>query len=307
MAFLLLCVVWLSWGLSYPLAAIALRGFDVLTLRCAVQLLGALVLLLEAGLSGRSLAIEHAGWRDLAISGLLNMAAFPIGMTLGVYLMSPGRTSVLAYTMPIWATLFGRLMLGEALTAHRLIALALGLGAVIVMVSQDLSGLRDAPLGAALTLLAAFSFGLGTVYLKRGGWSADGSVVTFWQLLIGLVPMGLLWALSPPWSEPGPPGPAQWAALVFIGVMANAAANFAWFRVVRLFPAGISGIGALAVPCVGVASSAWLAQERLTMQDGVAMAMIAAALLCVFAEQFGRGAQTEPITAPSRSSRRGTG
>src|SRR3954470_6722835 len=100
MPFVLLCIVWLSWGVSYPVTAIALAGFDVMTLRVAAPCLGAGVLLLQAAFAGCRFAIPRDAWSDLAISALLNMAVFPVCMNFGVYLMGPGRTSILVYTMP---------------------------------------------------------------------------------------------------------------------------------------------------------------------------------------------------------------
>ncbi len=285
MAFVLLCIVWLSWGISYPITAIALAGFDVLTLRSAVQIVGAAALLVQAAAAGRPLTIARDAWPDLVVAGLLNMAVFPICMNFGIWLMSPGRASILVYTMPIWASLFARPLLGERLTRNRLAAIGLGALAVAVMASQDLSRLRNAPLGALLTIIAAMSFGLGTVWLKRRIWHADPSVVAFWQLTSGIVPLLIIWALisaPPDLSHAGRP---QWLSLLFLGVVANGAAYFAWFRLVRRLPAGVSGISSLAVPCVGVASSAWLAGERLNPPDIAAMALIGAALICVLAEQ----------------------
>ncbi len=292
MAFLLLCITWVSWGVSYPVTAIALAGFDVMTLRCTVQIVGALALLSQIVLAGRSFAVEREGWRDLAVSGLLNMAVFPICMNLGVHLMSPGRTSILVYTMPVWACLFARVMLGERLSRSRIAALLLGGAAVVAMVSQDLSGLRNGPLGAGLTILAAMSFGLGTVWLKRRHWRADPSVVAFWQLAVGIVPLVAVWiALAagvrqemPDISQAGWP---QWLSLLFLGAVANGLAYFAWFRMVRVLPAGVLGISSLAVPCIGVSSSAWLADEHLSGRDLLAIALIFAALATVLAEQLG--------------------
>lgn len=286
MAFFLICVVWLSWGLGYPMTAIALSGFDVMTLRVVVQAIGALALLGQALFAGRHLAIRREAWPDLVISGLLNMAILPLCMNLGVYLMSPGRASVLVYTMPIWAVLFARWILGEPLTWYRIAGLFLGAAGVAVMSSQDLSQLRDAPLGAALTIVGAVSYGLGTVWLKRRAWHADPSVVAFWQLAIGTVPIIAVWgaiSVPPDLSRPGPP---EWAALAFIGVVGNGLAYFAWFRVVQLLPAGISAISALFVPCVGIASSALLTGERFHAPDLIAMGLIAAALVMSLAERF---------------------
>jgi drug/metabolite transporter (DMT)-like permease len=206
------------------------------------------------------------------------MAVLPICMNLGIWLMSPGRASVLIYSMPIWAALFARLMLAEKLTRGRLAGLALGTAGVVVMASQNLSQLRDAPLGALFTIIAAMSYGLGTVWLKRRAWGADPSVVAFWQLVVGTVPIALVWAFLSAPPDLAQAGPAQWAAMAFIGIVGNGLAYFAWFRIVRMLPAGVSAISAFAVPCVGIASSAWMTGERFHLQDFVAMALIAAAV-----------------------------
>jgi drug/metabolite transporter (DMT)-like permease len=254
MPFIFLPVIWLRWGIAYPVTGIALGGFDVLTLRVLVQLLGALTLLLQVKLAGVSLAVEREAWADLVVTALLYMTVMPLCMTLGMYLMSPGRTSVLIYTMPIWASLFARPMLGERLTAPRLIALLLGGTAVVTMVSQDLSHLRNAPLGVALALLAAMASAS-----ARCGSSADAGAPIrlrwrFWQLTIGLAPLALIWLAVPP--ELAAPTRAHWLALLFLGVVSNGLAYFAWFRLVKTVPASVSGISSLAVPCVGVGSSA---------------------------------------------------
>jgi drug/metabolite transporter (DMT)-like permease len=165
--------------------------------------------------------------------------------------MGPARTSIRVYTMPIWAGLFARVMRGERLTRNRIAALLLGAGSVAVLVSQDLTHVRDAPLGAALTLVAAMSFGLGTVWLKRRAWPVDSSVIAFWQLAIGLVPLLVVWAAFSAPPDLSRAGPAQWAALGFLGVIASGAAYFAWFRIVGLLPASISGISSLVMPCTG--------------------------------------------------------
>ncbi|MBV9828461.1 MAG: EamA family transporter [Alphaproteobacteria bacterium] len=299
MPFLLLCVVWITWGVSYPLTAIALAGLDVFTLRTSVQIVGAAALLAQALVSGASLRMPRETWPDLVIAGLLNMAIFPICMNFGVYLMSPGRASVLVYTMPIWATLFAWPLLGERVTATRAAALALGAAAVVVLVSQNLSQLRNAPLGAALTIGAAISFGLGTVWLKRRVWHAHASVIAFWQLVIGLVPLVVVWATlsaPPDLSRAGLP---QILSLLFLGLAANGVAYFAWFRLVPMLPASITGISSLAVPCIGVASSTWLAHERLSGRDLTSTALIGAALACVLSERLWMRRRRAPQPVPN--------
>lgn len=286
MAFILLVLVWLIWGVSYPVTAIALKGFGVMALRCLVQLIGAGALFLTATLRGQSLAVDREAWPDLAVSGLLNMAVLPVCFTFGVYLLGPGRTSILVYTMPIWASLLAWPMLGERLTRSRVAALALAAAAIAVLLSQDLSHLKNAPLGAAITLVAAFAYGLGTVWFKRREWRGSLSVVVGWHILVGLVPMSLIWLLTSFPPDLARVGEKEWLALLFLGAAGNGAAYFAWFWVVQRLPAGLSSISALVVPCVGVSSSAWLTGERLHPRDLLAMAMILMALLLVLGERL---------------------
>jgi drug/metabolite transporter (DMT)-like permease len=302
-AFGLLTIVWLCWGTSYPATAVALRGFDVVTCRLGVQLLGAGALLVQAMWCRRPLGIARRLWPDLVFVAFLYMTIMPLGMNLGVALAGPGRTAILVYTMPIWASLFARLLLGERLTAGRIAAILLGAGAVAALVSRDLSHLARAPAGAAAALISAMAYGLGTVWLKRRDWQADPTVLAFWQLVIGTVPILLLWL-----AIDFPPDLARadaraWLALAFIGLAGNGAAYFAWFRVVERLPATISGISALAIPCIGLASSAWLLGERIRPQDIAAMAMIGTALTLVLAEQA-RVRERAAAAMPAGRSRR---
>ncbi len=285
MPFILLGIVGLVWGISYPITAVALDGFDILTLRCLIQILGACAMLAQAAAFRRPLTVERAAWPDLIVAALLNMTMLPISFTVGVYLLGPGRTALLVYTMPIWATLFARVLLREKVTVSRVVALAFAAGAVAALMSQSLPELRDAPLGAAVTLLAAMSYGLGTVWLKRRVWRANAAVVTFWQLVVGTVPIVLIWAIVSFPPDLTQAGAGDWLAVLFLGVVGNGIAYFLWFRVIGLLPAGVAGIGALITPCVGVTSSVWLAGERLHPHDLAAIAMIGIALVLVLAEQ----------------------
>lgn len=278
---LLLAVVWFGWGLSYPITAILLRGLDVWTARCLVTSAAGVVMLALARLCRRSLAVPRDAWFDLAVAALFNMSVFQIGMTYGVLLLSPGRTSVIVYTMPIWAALFARWMLDERLTAQRVVALMLGVGGVLVLMSQDLSRLANAPLGAALTLMAAIAFGFGTVWMKRRRWETDPTVIGGWLLLLGAVPLWVIWALLRPEIRWSAIPPESWLAAAFLVLASNALAYFAWFRAIAIFPAMVLGIGTLAVPIIGVLSSAVLVGEAIGWREIVALSLVCSALLLI--------------------------
>jgi drug/metabolite transporter (DMT)-like permease len=180
--------------------------------------------------------------------------------------------------MPIWASLFAVRMLGEKLTPPRIAALLLGVAGLAVLMSQDLSKLANAPLGAALTLMAAVSFGFGTVWMKRRRWQVDPTVVGGWQLLLGAVPIWLIWALLRPEVRWGAVSAESWLAMASLALVSNALAYFAWFRVVAIFPAMVSGIGTLGVPVVGVLSSAAIVGEAIGWRELTALVLVCSAL-----------------------------
>lgn len=279
--YLLLVVVWCSWGLSYPLTAIALRYLDVWTLRCAVTGIAAVILLGNAAARGEPIGIPRGERLDLVIAALFNISVFQIGMTYGVSLLSPGRTAVIVYTMPVWAALFAMLILRERLSAERLIALLLGVAAITILLDQDLSNLTNAPIGAALTLMASVSFGFGTVWMKRRRWITPPAVSGGWQLAIGLIPLAAIWGvIAPPqhWDSVGWDG---WLSIIYLVLASNVLAYIAWFRVIAIFPAMISGIGTLAVPVIGVLTSTALVGEAMGWRELSALLCVCMALALV--------------------------
>ena len=274
----LLVTTWLCWGFSYPATAFVLESMDVWSSRVVVMTAAAAVLLVLGRMQGASLAVPRSHWRDLIIAAICNMAIFQICMTYGVQLLSAGRTSVIIYTMPLWAGIFAHFLLGERLTRARFLAMALGLVGLVVLIWQDLSRLRNAPLGAGLTLFAAVFFGLGVVWMKRRLWQNDPTILAGWQLLIGAVPVTLIWSLGDATLSLSSISRESWLAIAYLIIIANALAYFSWFRVIAAFPATVTGIGAMAVPIVGVMASAWLLDEKLGWREWLALALIISAL-----------------------------
>lgn len=255
-----------------------LESIDVWTGRAVIMGVAGILLLALAAILGRSVRIPRGQWRDLVIAALCNMTIFQIGMTLGVHYFSAGRTVVIVYTMPLWAMLFAWPLLSEKPSLLRLSALGLGLCGLAVLMSQDFVGMRDAGFGALCTLIGAIAFGLGTVWMKRTSWQGDPTVIAGWQLILGTIPVlpfWWAWGAETDWSAVSS---ASWAGLLFNILIANVVAYFAWFRVIAIFPASVSGLGTLAVPIVGVLASAVVLGETVGWREVTALALIVGAL-----------------------------
>ena len=281
----MLATLWLVWGVAYPVMALAMRWFEPLTLRCTVMTIAGLVLLGYAVVNRQSLSLPRAHWGSFAIAALCNMTILQVGMTYGVYLVGGGRSAVLIYTMTIWTALFARWLLGEPITGRRWAALVMGIGAVVALLAQNLTDVRNAPLGVLLNLIAALGFGFGTVWTKRASWPIGLAAMAGWQLLLGVVPLIAIWLVVLPSVSLAAVPPLGWAALAYMTLGANVIAYFAWFPLVRRLPAVVLGIGSMVTPCVGMLASAVIGGETIQPNDLLALALVCGALALVLFER----------------------
>ena len=145
---------------------------------------GALVLMLAARSIGASLRVDKAVDRlHLAVAGLFSTAGFGVLTALAMLNTSTGRTAICAYTMPIWTTLLGRIVLEERLSALRIASLLLGSAGLLVLLWPLLA--TGIPIGAIAAIGSAISWAMGTVYQKWAGVTAHPLAIAVWQLVAG--------------------------------------------------------------------------------------------------------------------------
>ena len=167
------------------------------------------------------------------------------------------------------------------MTVYRIAGLLLGMAGLGVLIGPDLSVFEEAPLGALFMLGAAMVWAVGTVLFKRFDWESPVSSLIGWQLAIGAVFITAGAAALEPLPDPGTWSLDVVLALIYLFSVPMVYCQWAYFSVVRIFPAAIASIGTLAVPIVGVFSSAWLLGEQVGWPEIVALVLIVLALLVV--------------------------
>ena len=118
--------------------------------------------------------------------------------------------------------------------------------------------------------------------MKRKKWRNNPTVIAGWQLVLGSLPVIPFWFFlgeETNWNELTPD---IWSSFLFLILIANVLAYFAWFRVLSIFPASISGLGTLAVPVVGLLASYLILNEILGWHEIVAVTLIVSALFFTF-------------------------
>jgi drug/metabolite transporter (DMT)-like permease len=273
----LLPIVWIAWGIAYPLMSFSLKAADLFTTRLIILPISGVILLAAGVLRGAPVLPAPSLWGPLALTGLFNMGLFQIFLISGIATLGPSRTPIIIYTMPAWSSLFAAFLLKERISLRIALSLLLSLIAVALIISQE-AAVRRAPIGTALTLLAAISFGIGTVLTKRYSLRGDPAINAGWQLLLGTLPVIAVWLAWLPHTYFRPEETRGLLALAFLILISNALAYFCWFRIIQLLPASVASLTTLVVPCIGFGSSALMTGAPVSWLDGVALALIVAAV-----------------------------
>lgn len=276
------------WGINWPAMKLAVSVAPVLDFRMICLIVGGLGLLSLSVISGQPTRIRRAGLPGLLLCALFNVVGWHVFSGFGVLNLESGRAAIVAFTMPVWAALQATWLIGEQLTWPRVVALLLGMTGLAVLMGQDLIAMQQTPVGALCMLGAAVSWGTGTVLLKRFQWDISTSALAGWQLLCGFMAVALLSSILDEgrgWDAEA--SALQWGGLLYAATVPMLYCHWAWFTLVRSLPAGIAAISTLAIPVIGVLSSALVLGESAGLREISALALVCAALSCVlFADKL---------------------
>ncbi len=262
---LLLVAVVILWGANWPVMKVGLQSMPPIWFATARMTLGAATLFALLMVLGR---LKLPTRRDLPLVltvGGLQMAAFLLLVNLALQHVEAGRSAVLAYTTPLWVTPAAMLLMSETLTPRKAAGLVLGLGGLAVLFNPlgfDWAS-REALVGNALLLGAAFAWSLAILHVRVHSWDSSPLQLAPWQMLVAAVPLGLLSWFSESWST------VRWSGelaviLAYNGPLATAFCFWAVVSVNRALPAITTSLSLLAVPVAGVLLSAVFLSETLT-------------------------------------------
>jgi len=273
-------VLTLVWGCNWPVLKLGVTEIAPLTFRSMTLPLAALGMLLVARLAGDSVRIPRPLWGKVALLALFNIAGWNGLVLFGLQQLPAGRSSILAFTMPVWSVLFSLVLLSEPLSRRRVIGVMLGMVAMGVLLGDDIRNFRRAPTAAFLILGAAMSWALGTVLLRKWKPPIPQNALAGWMMLLGWVPLGVL----APFFATEPlhmPSAGAWFAVFYNIFLAGTLAHWAWFTLARTLPVAVSSMSSLPVPIVGVFSGMLLLGERPGVGEWAALALVVAAMVAV--------------------------
>jgi Integral membrane protein DUF6. len=144
---ILLALLTLFWGVNWPIMKLALNEIPVFTFRAFCLGGGAVGLFAIAIWKRMPLGIPRDYLGKLTAISLFNIAGWNVFVLYGLSMLPAGRTTILAFTMPLWLVPMSVVWLHERLTGWKLAGLCIGLTGLIVLVGGEWQAMAAAPAG----------------------------------------------------------------------------------------------------------------------------------------------------------------
>ena len=271
------------WGLYWiPVRHLEDRGVGVVWMTLALFLVA---LAMFVPVLVRHPPARAAFMPRMLVTGLLTGGSFVL-YSVSIVLTEVVTAILLFYLSPVWATVLGRLLLGERLTVSRLAALVLGLGGLWVVLGGE-SGLplpRNA--GDWCALAAGITWAFGTLRVHQD--AAVSPIAHTAALFVGGTVAIAILSLLPALEAPVPAVTAPAAAIVLVVAVLSvlSAGGILWGA--RLISPGRAGLLLMMEVITGLASAALLAGEPFGMVQVVGSTLIMAAALAEVLPVAGR-------------------
>jgi drug/metabolite transporter (DMT)-like permease len=281
----ILAALTFAWGFNWTAMKVSLSEIPPWTFRTFCLLFGSGVLFLVLKLGGEKLAVPKGQWPRLWLLAILNITAWNLLVAFGLLSIPSGRAAILAYLMPAWAIPLSILVLREKFTGRKQLGLALGMGALFLLLLDGLRSLGAAPLGSLLVVGASVSWALGTVMQKRFPVSMSAGPYTAWIMLLGGVPIFIGALLFDDFARVDQvlAGVGFWPimGLLYNIFVAFAFAHWAWIKIATSVPVGVFSLSMLVIPVVGVISGMLFLGERPSWAEYAALVLVLSSLLTV--------------------------
>ncbi|HRK37921.1 MAG TPA: DMT family transporter [Burkholderiaceae bacterium] len=277
---LALVALTLMWGVNWPVMKLSLRELTPLYFRAITMTLGAAWLFVYFRHKGIRMWPAGSEWRTVATLAVPNMLGWHTISIFGLKELSSGRASVLGFTMPVWTVLLGAAFFGQKLTPRVLWATGAVSLAIALLMAHELQNLTGRPLGVLWMEMAAISWALGTLMMRRAVITLPTEALVVWMMLLTC---GCVWVLAFVF-EPLPNlqfSAVMWVSLLY-GVLINYGfAQIIWFGLARNLPPATSAMSVMAIPLIGTLSATFIVGEVPHWQDYAAVALVMSAIAAV--------------------------
>ena len=286
--------VYLFWGSTYGAIHIAGEHLPPPVVSATRSLISATLIVVICLVRGKSLRVPKGEAWKLVLVGLLFMSANNMLLTWGETMVPSGFASLVISTMPIMIALIETALPGgDALNLRGWIGTLLGTVGIGVLVWPSLHGGSGAQhartgLGVVVVLMAALSFGVGSVLSRRFRFRADTFVATGWQIgsagiLNAAIAVGSGGLHRAVWTWQGV------SAVVYLSIFGSIFGLVAFTYLLQNVAVTKVSTYAFVNPVIAVLIGVLLLHERLTKTEVGGMAVVVCAVAMVVYSRVDRG------------------
>lgn len=290
----MLVLVNLLWATQYPAYKVASENMETAALNFWT-LLFAIAMLVPIWAGERHKRRErHRTLRDVRLKtlwefvllGFCGIIPPSVLLAFGISISSAASASLLSLTVPVFMTALACVMLGEKITAPRVLALLLGLSGSAVLSSKDLvraSLNQHVLIGNIMILLAMLGSSFYNTYSKNLLSRYSELEVLIYSYVAGIVGCALisvLWEKKPFYIIAGYTS-HTWVAIVALATLPWGAAMVLWMWLLKRLEVGQLSNSIYLLPVFGLILSVITVHERVGLPQIVGGVMVFSATACL--------------------------
>jgi len=258
-----LAVTSMGWGINWPINKYLLSQLPPLTMRGVPGVIGAGLLALLALAFRQSLHVPREIWPRLLVAAFFNVAAWMALMGMALLWLPASEAVLIAYTLPIWASLLAWPVLGERPNLLRVISLVMAFsGLAAILGGNGFAASVEKLPGMLMALGGSIGFAIGTVLTKKYPLNLPPFSAAAWQIGLGSLPVAIA-GLGFEHADVGKLSNLGWILIFYCTVIQFCIGYVCWFAALARLPASVAAIGTMAVPVIGMVASALALHEPL--------------------------------------------
>lgn len=271
-----------SWGLAWPVNKIGLEYMSPTWYTAIRLVIGTVTMMLLVIALGKFSLPKRKDFPLIFIIGLLQISVYILLANIGLKYLPAGRSSLLAYTTPLWVMPAATLIFHEKTGRLRWFGFLLGIAGLTILLSPwEMNWLdKNVVFGAIMLLLASLCWAISMLCARYMHWTKSPLELIPWQLLIGTLPIIALAWINEPFVA------IHWnttlvLSLAYTGALVTGLSYWSGLVVNKELPTLVVSLGFLLVPVVSMLSSAAYLHETMTMPTILAMILIISGICCV--------------------------
>ncbi|TRZ39907.1 DMT family transporter [Niallia circulans] len=273
------------WGGMYVVVKVVVAFIPPLELVWLRYLIAILALLLIGFVTKQKWRIEKRFiWIIIAI-GIIGNAISIVAQETGTMLSTAQMGAIITASTPAFMVIFARLILKESLTIKKGISVCLAtIGVILIVGIGDIN--LSSSLGGVSLVIAALTWALMSVLVKRIPSSYSQIVVTTYSILVALIVLTpFVLPRLPELNMTQLTHPTIWGGLLYLGVISTAGGFLLWNRGLQMLNASSGGIYFFFQPVVGTLLGWLLLDEKIGVMFWIGSVLILIGVLFVLKEE----------------------